>query len=317
MEVIVGRAALAAARRGCVATIGNFDGVHLGHQMVLRQLAEVGEALGQPTAVVLFEPQPGEYFRPQASEARLSRLREKIELLRPHPVDRVVCLRFDAALARMPAPAFVQELLVDGLGVRELVIGPVFRFGAGRAGDFALLREMGAEAGFGVRALEPHCRDGERVSSTAVRQALAAGDLERATQLLGRPYSVSGRVQHGRELGRTIGFPTANLPWRRRGLCLRGVFAVRVQGLDRPDWPGVANLGFRPTVQGEMPLLEVHVFDYSGSLYGQRLRVDFIARLRPEQRFESLQALQAQIALDSEAARQLLMDGAGDEVNRS
>ena len=303
MELIRGLHNLCPHHRGCVASIGNFDGVHLGHQAIVARLQEHAAATGLPARVVLFEPQPLEFFRPDAVEPRLMRLREKLAALRALGVDGVLCLHFDAQLAAMSRDAFVEHLLIQGLGVRHLVVGPDFRFGHKRQGDVEYLTSAGAAAGFGVEAVPPLLLDGERVSSTAVRQHLARGDLAGAARLLGRPYTLHGRVSHGDERGRTIGFPTLNLPLRRKAVSLRGVFAVRVTGLAATPLPAVANLGWRPTVGGTYPLLEVHVLDFSGQVYGCQVQVEFVQQLRDERRFDGLEALRAQIDLDVRAAR--------------
>lgn len=306
MELIRSLHNLRLRHRGCVASIGNFDGVHLGHQAIVARLQEHAAASGLPARVVLFEPQPVEFFRPDSVEPRLMRLREKLAALEALGVDSVLCLRFDARLASMPREDFVDRLLVQGLGVRHLVVGPDFRFGHKRLGDVAYLKSAGAAAGFDVEAVPPLMLDGERVSSTAVRQRLAGGDLSGATRLLGRPYTLHGRVSHGDARGRTIGFPTLNLPLRRKAVSLRGVFAVRVRGLAAEALPAVANLGVRPTVNGTYPLLEVHVLDFAGQVYGRQVQVEFVRQLRDERRFDSLDALREQIDRDVRAARAVL-----------
>jgi len=303
VELIRGLHNLRPQHRGCVASIGNFDGVHLGHQAIVARLQEHAAATGLPARVVLFEPQPVEFFRPDAVEPRLMRLREKLAALEALGVDGVQCLHFDAQLAAMPREQFVERLLIQGLGVRQLVVGPDFRFGHKRLGDVEYLKTAGRSAGFRVEAVPPLLLDGERVSSTAVRQHLTGGDLAGAARLLGRPYTLHGRVSHGDERGRTIGFPTLNLPLRRKAVSLRGVFAVRVTGLAAAPLPAVANLGVRPTVGGTYPLLEVHVLDFSGQVYGRQVQVEFVQQLRDERRFDGLQALRAQIDLDVRAAR--------------
>ncbi len=303
MELIRGLHNLRPRHRGCVATIGNFDGVHLGHQAVLGQLAEKAGQLGLPTTVVTFEPHPQEWFFPDRAPPRLTRLREKLTALRRYSVDRVLVLRFDARLAAMEAAAFVERILVRGLGVRHLVVGDDFRFGRNRAGDFAFLRAMGARHGFDVVAMHSFRIEGERVSSTRIRQALAAGDMDTAEKLLGRPYRMCGRVAHGDRRGRGIGFPTANLHLHRRASPVLGVFAVEVFGVPGEPVPGVANVGVRPTVDGTCALLEVHLLDFAGDLYGRYVQVDFLHKLRDERRFASFEALRAQIRRDVEAAR--------------
>jgi riboflavin kinase/FMN adenylyltransferase len=303
MELIRGLHNLTPAHRGCVATIGNFDGLHLGHQAVLGQLAERGRELGLPTVVISFEPLPREYFMGTSAPPRLSRLREKLQALRRYSVDRVLCLRFNAALAEMPAAEFVRRILVDGLDVRYLVVGDDFRFGHRRTGDFALLQAAGREHGFRVAHMYTHELDGARVSSTRIRAALQEGDLGTAQRLLGRPYRMSGRVVHGDARGRTIGYPTANLRIGRHEAPVRGVFAVEVFGLDPEPLRGVANLGTRPTVGGRETRLEIHLFDFDQDIYGRHLQVDLLRRIREERRFESLDDLVAQIDRDAEEAR--------------
>lgn len=303
MELIRGAHNLRPSHRGCVATIGNYDGVHLGHQAVLDQVRQLARPLRLPVTVVTFEPSPQEYFAAEGAPARLSRLPEKLGELAGAGVDRVLCLRFDRALAQLSATAFVERLLIQGLGVRELVVGDDFRFGRGREGDFALLRRMGEQAGFGVHRTLTLSVDGERVSSSRIRACLAAGDLRQARQLLGRPYSLCGRVVHGEKLGRELGFPTANLPVRRRVSPLRGIFVVQAQLSHGAVRPGVASLGTRPTVNGRETLLEVHMLEPAGDLYGQRMRVFFLKHLRDEQRFASVDLMREQIARDAQAAR--------------
>ncbi|MDX1654047.1 MAG: bifunctional riboflavin kinase/FAD synthetase [Candidatus Competibacteraceae bacterium] len=303
MELICGRHNLLARHRGCVATIGNFDGVHLGHQAVLGQLRSRAEALELPELVITFEPQPAEYFAPDRAPARLTRLREKLQALAAQRVDRVLCLHFQRHLATQPAEAFIRQLLVEQLGVRHLVVGDDFRFGHRRLGDFALLCRAGKEHGFTVEDTHTYDLDGGRVSSTRVRQALARGDLELAARLLGRTYAMAGRVAHGDKLGRTLGFPTANIHLHRRVIPLTGVFAVTMHGVKDRPLPGMANIGRRPTVGGIREQLEVHLFDFHGDLYGCHVQVEFLHHLRPERRFDSLEALTLQIQEDAGRAR--------------
>lgn len=304
MEFIRGQHNLRPHHRNCVATIGNFDGVHLGHQAILAQLAGQAARLRLPRLVVTFEPQPQEFFAgPSAPPARLMRLREKLLALDGLGIERVLCLEFDHRLAAMPAQTFIEDLLVRRLGIRYLVIGDDFRFGHRRAGDFAMLVEAGRRYGFEVANTHSHSLDGERVSSTRIRQALGQGDLELAARLLGRPYDMCGRVAHGDRRGRTLGFPTANIHLHRRVTPVYGVYAVLSSGAGLPPWPGIANVGRRPTVEGERERLEVHLLDFQGDLYGRHVKVDFLHYLRPEQRFESLDALRAQIQQDERAAR--------------
>lgn len=303
MELIRGLHNLRARHRGCVATIGNFDGVHLGHQAVIGQLAEKGEQLGLPTTVILFEPQPLEYFGPERAVARLTRLREKLKALRRYSVDRVLCIDFDAAFAALEPETFIERVLVEGLGVRYLVVGDDFRFGARRRGDFAMLAQAGARKGFQVVNMHTVEIDGERVSSTRVRAALAAGDLVAAEQMLGRPYRMCGRVAHGNKLGRKLGFPTANIHLHRNLTPLLGVFVVELFGLDREPMPGVASIGTRPTIGGTRTLLEVHLLDFDEDIYGAYVHVNFLLKLRDEKHFASLDELRDWIQRDVDAAR--------------
>lgn len=303
MELIRGLHNLKPRHAGCVATIGNFDGVHLGHQAVLGQVSDKGEALGLPATVITFEPQPAEYFTPEQAPPRLTRFREKARALRRYAVDRLLCLRFDRFLAELPAEQFIRRILVDGLGVRYLVVGDDFRFGRGRQGDFAMLQAAGQAHGFEVANMHTFAVGGERVSSTRIRRALAAGAMGEAEQLLGRPYRMSGRVAHGDKRGRTIGFPTANIHLHRRASPVSGVFAVEMFGIRGEPVAGIANVGSRPTVDGRRPLLEVHLFDFAGDIYGEHVHVDFLHRIREERKFDSFEALKAQIERDVVQAR--------------
>lgn len=306
MELVRGLYNLRARHRGCVATIGNFDGVHRGHQHMIAAVRAAAVRLGLPAAVITFEPTPREFFEGDAAPARLTRLREKLEALASYGVDRVLVLRFDRRVQAMGATEFVERLLVDGLGVRHMVVGHDFHFARRREGNLALLQEAGKRHGFTVEEVGRYMDEGERVSSSLVRDALGRGDLERARKLLGRPYRMAGRVRRGAQLGRTLGFPTANLALHRKVVPLWGVFAVRVSGAGLADHPAVVSLGTRPTINGTEPLLEVHVFDFDGDLYGRYLDVDFILRLRDERRFETIDALVAQMHRDAAAARAAL-----------
>ena len=306
MELIRGMHNLRERHRGCVATIGNYDGVHRGHQHMIAAVRARADELGVPAVVITFEPTPREFFEGPAAPSRLTRLREKLQALALYGVDRVVVLRFDRCMQGMGADEFVQRLLVDGLGVRHVVVGHDFHFARRREGTIETLRAAGAAHGFTVAEVGQFLLAGERVSSSLVREALNRGDLERATRLLGRPYRMAGRVRLGKRLGRTLGYPTANLALQRKVVPLWGIFAVRVSGAGLVDYPAVSSLGTRPTVNGTDPLLEVHLFDFDGDLYGRHLDVDFVARLRDEQKFESLDALVAQMNRDAAAARALL-----------
>ncbi len=303
MELIRGFHNLQPRHRGCVVTIGNFDGVHLGHQAVLGQLAEAARRLALPTVVVTFEPQPQEYFGAAALAPRLTRLREKLQALRRYAVDRVVCLPFNAELAQLSAQQFIERLLITGLAARYLVVGDDFRFGRGREGDFAMLKAAGQQHGFEVVSMHSFCVDGERVSSTRVREALGRGEMATAAKLLGRDYRMSGRVARGQQLGRQLGFPTANIHLHRQAIPVGGVFAVEVFGIEGEPLAGVANVGVRPTVDGSRTLLEVHLFDFDRQIYGRYVEVVFLHKLRDEVRFASLDALKQQIGLDAAAAR--------------
>lgn len=282
-----------------VLAIGNFDGVHLGHQALLARLVAMGEELSAPSAVMTFEPHPRELFNPEDAPARLTSLREKIGLIEGCGVEEIFLLHFSRKLAALSAEEFITRVLVEGLAVKHLIIGDDFRFGRGRRGDFALLCEAGRRFGFGVEAMHTVEIDGERVSSSAVREALAAGELEHAAKLLGRPYCISGRVIHGARIGRRLGWPTANIQLKRKRVALSGVFAVTVSGIDKRHLPGAASLGVRPTLgQGLAPALEVHLFDFDQDIYGAHVTVHFLHKLRDEMAFPSLEALAAQIARD-------------------
>ncbi|ANI30879.1 FMN adenylyltransferase [Yersinia entomophaga] len=303
MELIRGIHNIRARHHGCVLTIGNFDGVHRGHLALLEQLKREGQRLGLPVMVMIFEPQPLELFAAEKAPARLTRLRDKAKYLAQAGVDYLLCVKFEPRFAANMAQTFVAQLLVEKLGVKFLAVGDDFRFGAGRQGDFRLLQQAGAEYGFDVISTDSFCDGGLRISSTAIRQALHDDDLSLAETLLGHPYSISGRVVHGDELGRTIGFPTANLPLKRLVAPVKGVYAVEVYGLDPEPLPGVANIGTRPTVAGIRQQLEVHLLDVTMDLYGRHIDVVLRAKLRDEQRFASLDALKQQIANDVVTAR--------------
>lgn len=303
MQLVRGLHNLKPALRGCVATIGNFDGVHRGHQAILQCLRERAAELQLPSCVVIFEPQPREFFAPDNAPVRLSRLRDKLELLAAAGVDRVLCLAFNRRLRELSAADFVRTVLVEGLGVQHLEVGDDFRFGCDRAGDFSFLEQAGRQFGFSVEDAITIELDGERVSSTRVRNAAQVADFALAEQLLGRPFSISGRVLHGQKLGRQLGTPTANVQLKRRRAPLNGVYLVSVE-LDGRVQPGVANIGMRPTVAGDgRAHLEVHLLDFAGDLYGRRLTVVFHQKLRDEQRFASLEALKAAIDADIASAR--------------
>lgn len=289
-------------------TIGNFDGLHLGHQAMLARLQEVARSRSLPSCVLSFEPHPREFFTPEQAPARLSSLREKAECLQRMGIDRLHVFRFDRAFSSLTAEAFIEQALGWILQARYVLVGDDFRYGAKRAGDFTLLKTAGRSLGFDAEFLPTVAMNGERASSTAVRQALAAGELEHAAQLLGRPYSISGRVVHGDKLGRDIGFPTANIQLKHNRPPLMGIFAVEVCGLNGEPLPGVASLGRRPTVKGAdaVPVLEVHLFDFDTEIYRRRVRVDFLHKLRDEEKYPDLDSLVAQIRRDVDNARQFL-----------
>ena len=306
MEIIRGFHNLRSRHRGGVVTIGNFDGVHQGHRAVLDQLIDVGSRLGAATTLVTFEPHPGEFFSGPDAPSRLTRFKEKMCALAETPLDRVLVLRFEASLSRVPAARFIERCLLEGLGVKHLLVGDDFRFGFRAEGNFDMLRGAAERQGFELSRLDTFRMDGRRVSSGWVREALENGDLGLVSRLIGRPYSILGRVTHGRRLGHTIGFPTANLHVRRKSWPVRGVFAVRVTGVGGAPMEGMANVSTRPTVDGTSWVLEVHLFDFRGELYGRELRVDLVDKLRDERRFESVDALKAQLAEDAEVARAAL-----------
>ncbi|MDX1706849.1 bifunctional riboflavin kinase/FAD synthetase [Pseudidiomarina sp.] len=309
MQLIRGIHNIRREHRGCVLTIGNFDGVHLGHQAVLAQVTEQARQRGSASAVMTFEPQPQELFQPGKAPARLTNFREKHLALRQRGIDRHIVIEFNRKFANLPARTFIEQVLVQQLGVEFLVVGDDFRFGKDREGDFALLHRAGNEFGFEVVDTRSYRQQQQRVSSTAIRAALKAGDFAEAEAMLGRPYAFCGRVVHGEKKGRTIGFPTANIRLHRLQSPLQGVFAVRVRlpGENAGKLlDGVANIGRRPTVQGQVEQLEVHLFDYDAELYGRQLQVMPVAAIRPEQKFADFADLREQIKADAEVARSLL-----------
>jgi riboflavin kinase/FMN adenylyltransferase len=289
-------------------TIGNFDGLHLGHKAMLARLQDVARTRGLPSCVLSFEPHPREFFAPDQAPARLSSLREKAECLRRLGVDRLHVFRFDRAFSALSAEAFIEQVLGNTLQARYVLVGDDFRYGARRTGDFALLKKTGESLGFDAEFLPTVEVAGERASSTLVRQALAAGELEHAARLLGQPYSISGRVVHGDKLGRDIGFPTANIQLKHNRPPLMGIFAVELCGLNGAPLPGVASLGKRPTVKSPdaVPVLEVHLFDFDADIYGRRVRVDFLHKLRDEEKYPDLDSLVAQIRRDVDNAKHYL-----------
>lgn len=285
-------------------TIGNFDGVHLGHQALLKQLRMAAQQLGLPTAVLVFEPHPREFFTPQEAPVRLTSMREKLEFFTTLDVDRVYVCRFNSSFAQMSAVNFI-HVLYENLAAKFVLIGDDFRFGNRRSGDIALMEKIGGQQGLKVEVMHRVSHNDVRISSTAVRAALGEGDLRAAERYLGRPYSISGRVVHGDGLGKQLGFPTANIQLKHNRPPLTGIFVVRAQGDGMSPMQGVASLGVRPTVKKNgKPILEVHLFDFSDEIYNKHLRVDFLHKLRDEVKYLDLQSLTQQIELDVSNAKQ-------------
>ena len=291
---------------GSVVCIGAFDGLHIGHRALVGRAVSRARALGVSAVALSFEPLPREFFAGGASPPRLQLPRMKLAELRSLGVDRVGLLRFNAALAGLSAEDFVQRVLVDRLYAREVWVGPDFRFGRGRAGHLALLQRMGAELGFVADTIAPVELDGAPVSSTRIRAALQSGDFATATRLLGKPYSIAGRVVYGKQLGRTLGYPTANLRFAGKTPALRGIYATWVHGVGPAPWSSVSSFGTRPTVDGKEPLLEAHLFDFDGDLYGKLIEIEFVARLRDEEKFPDLPTLVAQMDRDATQARRIM-----------
>jgi riboflavin kinase/FMN adenylyltransferase len=292
---------------GRVVTIGAFDGLHLGHQEIFRVARGVAFERGCRIAALSFEPTPAEYFSPDAPPARLTCFRERFDKLDELGVDELVCPRFHEVTSLVPR-AFEEQVLVQGLGVSHVVVGHDFRYGAARAGDVISLTAAGESAGFGVTVVDAVYVDGDRVSSTGIRERLAKGDLEAARRMLGRDYSMSGRVVHGLGLGRKLGFPTANVNLKRRRAPVDGIFAVQVDGIGDHAIDGVASVGSRPTVGGGKTLLEVFLFDFDANIYGDYITVRFRNRLRPERHFDSVAAMQEQMHRDVAAAKAALAE---------
>ena len=306
MELVRGSHNISNAGRGCVLTVGNYDGVHLGHQRIIGVLKARAAELRCPATVLVFEPSSKEFIDPEGAPPRLTRWREKVVALSAQGVERLVTLRFDDHMRAMTPQCFVDELIVTALRTRHLVVGDDFRYGSNAGGTIESLKAAGQARGFGVEQIAPFVLDTVRVSSTAVRERLERGDCSGAARLLGRRYRMMGRVVRGAELGRTLGFPTANLRLMRRKSPLWGVFAVRVYGIESRPLGAVASLGTRPTVNGSEPLLEVYVFDFAGDLYGRPIEVEFIAKLRDEVKFGAIDAMVEQMKIDAAQARDLL-----------
>ncbi|MEK9648143.1 MAG: bifunctional riboflavin kinase/FAD synthetase [Gammaproteobacteria bacterium] len=292
----------------CVATIGKYDGLHLGHQHVVESLRAIAKARNLPSVVILSEPHPEEYFAGDKAPPRLSRFQDKVDFLLSNGVDAIYEMTFDKALSELSALDFIQQFLVDGLHVSTLIVGDDFRFGHKRSGDFSLLQEKGLELGFEVLREEPCLVEGERVSSTLVRQALMQGDFEAVRNYLGRNYVITGKVEEGKKLGRELGIPTANLMLGSSKLPLHGIFSVKVQHEDR-TLLGVASVGYNPTVENiDIPKLEVFLFDFDEDIYGETLHVEFVQKLRDEKTFDNLDALKTQMEKDIEEARLSLQE---------
>jgi riboflavin kinase/FMN adenylyltransferase len=303
MELVRGIHNIRPQHKGCVLSIGNFDGIHRGHHAVLTRLLEESKRLNVPATVMTFEPQPEELFLGNNAPARLSRLRDKFVQLKKLTLDRLLCISFTHQFANISAESFIGELLISKLNVKYLVVGDDFHFGYQRKGDFQLLKQAGKKYGFEVVDTQSLVQQELRISSTRIRDFLAQGDLTNASVMLGRKYSITGRVSHGKKLGRTIGVPTANLSLKRRVSPVSGVFVVSVLGINNKTYQGVANIGTRPTVQGERQQLEVHVFSFEGNLYGEQLEVILEKKLRNEVKFDSFSELKVQIEKDIKGAK--------------
>jgi len=300
MRLLRGLSDLEPFQNGCVMTIGNFDGVHLGHQSVIEKLAERGKTLNLPVVAMTFEPQPLEYFLASNSPPRLMRLREKVIQFTQLPVDNLLIMQFNRYFANCDAEQFVDDILVNKLNVKHLVIGDDFHFGKARRGNFALLKEKGEQHGFSVEGTVSCYVEGRRVSSTIIRDALCAGNVAQAERWLGHSYSICGRVTHGDKRGRTLGYPTANIKMFRKNTPISGVFAVTITGIDGFELTGVANVGTRPTVDGSSQLvLETNLFDFNQDIYGRYIEVHFKQKIRDEMQFSSIAQLQAQIEQDA------------------
>ena len=311
----------AESRAPCALTIGNFDGVHLGHQALLARVREAADRLGLDAAVMTFEPHPREFFaqlagKPENAPARIANLRDKLQSLADAGIDRVIVEHFGSHFAALSPQDFIEKILVQGLHVRWLMVGDDFCFGARRAGNLQTLIEAGQKYGFEVHSMPTVTNAGVRISSSAVRAALAEGDFELARQLLGHPYAISGHVVHGKKLGRTIGFPTLNMRVGHKHPALSGIFVVQVHGLGDAPLPAVASLGVRPTVDDSgRVLLETHLLDFTGDCYGKLLRVDFLKKLRDEEKYDDLPTLTAAIARDAEQARAYFRENASAAIS--
>ncbi|MDO8955106.1 MAG: bifunctional riboflavin kinase/FAD synthetase [Gammaproteobacteria bacterium] len=305
MRFIAGLHKLPKQPKPCVLTIGNFDGMHRGHQLIMERLSQYAKEHKLISTVMVFEPQPREYFKPSEITPRLSLLRDKLIFLQKQHIDQVLCLAFNKKLAALSAEQFIEEILVKALNCKHLVIGDDFAFGSDRRGNFSLLEKYGRQYGFSVEHTPTILYQGERISSSRVREAISQGDFKLAVALLGRPYSISGYVQHGDKRGRLLGFPTLNLRLIKP-MAVQGVYLVQAKGIGNEVRFGVANVGRRPTVDGKVQLLEVYLLDFSGDCYGKLIEVEFLDLIRLEQKFSSIEALKQQIAIDVQIAKQLI-----------
>jgi riboflavin kinase / FMN adenylyltransferase len=309
MHLIRGLSHLEPFKNGCVLTIGNFDGLHLGHRMVIKKLAERGEALGLPVVIMIFEPQPLEYFLGDNAPSRLMRLREKVIEFAKLPVDNLLIVRFNRYFANYDADQFIDDILIKKLNVKHLVIGDDFHFGKARRGNFAMLKEKGKVYGFSVEDTGSYQVAGQRISSTLIRDALGEGDLAQAEKMLGHCYSVCGRVAHGDKRGRALGYPTANIRMFRNNTPVNGVFAVTMTGIDGLEFEGIANVGIRPTFDGgSKVILETFLFDFDKDIYGRYVEVHFKQKIRDEVRFQSLEQLKVQIEKDVTEAKNIFAE---------
>jgi len=304
MQLVRGLHNLSEEHRGCALTIGNFDGVHLGHLKILKSLKKAALEQNLPSCIMSFEPLPMEYFDHQSAPARLHRIREKWCALQEANIDYFLCAKFNHKLAELSADDFIKNILLEKLNVKYLLVGDDFRFGNKRCGDFETLKQAGQKYGFKVHNTTSYCFENERISSTRIRQALLQNNLQHAEDMLGRPYQICGRIAHGDKRGRTIGFPTANIKLHRHATAVHGVYAVHMTGENNLSANGVANIGKRPTVDGQHLQLEVHLFDFDKEIYGQNVCVEFKQKIRDEKRFDSFDDLKQQIIKDSKQAKQ-------------
>ncbi len=309
MKIIRGTKQHLSDPQSCVATIGNFDGIHTGHQSIISDVKSIATLLNYPTTVISFEPLPKEFFSKQFDKpapARIYPFRDKAQMLNNLGIDQFVCLSFSQLLSAMPAETFIRDILVRRLNIKHIVVGDDFRFGKQRLGDFALLKQIGSELGMNVSNTPTVELNGSRISSTRIREHLAKGEISQANILLGAPYLLSGRIRHGDKRGRTIGFPTLNLRLPDSIAPARGVYAVKIHGLEEKTLSGVANIGTRPTVSGLETRLETHIFDFNRQVYGEQVCIELVEFLRAEKKFENLDGLMVQITKDSEFAKTIL-----------